>query len=123
MANNNIVPIYTSQGDALAFLHYPYLHNRAGEWIGFVNAQREVYSVLGYYVGMLTGDPRIIRNRSGETKPRVKPPAAPAPLRISPVIPLARLMADLAHQHIDVLQHEPELLHTLDAGELRLDLD
>jgi hypothetical protein len=31
-----IVPIYTSRGDAEAFLDYPYLHNRLGEWIGWV---------------------------------------------------------------------------------------
>lgn len=120
---NNVVPVYTSRGDAVAFLQYPYLHNRAGEWVGFVNAQREVYSVLGYYVGVLTNDPRIIRLRSEEFKPRLKPPAAPAHIRIAAVIPLARLMSDLSHQHIDVLMDEPELLHTLDAGDLRQDLD
>ncbi len=120
---NNIVPVYSSRGDALAFLHYPYLHNHTGEWIGFVNAQREVYSVLGYYVGILTNDPRIVRNRSGDGKPRLKPPAPPAQLRISAIIPLAKLMSDLSHENIDVLLDEPELLHTLDAGELRPDLD
>ena len=119
----NVVPIYTTLGDAVAFLHYPYLHNRAGERIGFVSAQREVYSVLGYYVGWLTNDPRIIRSRSGDSKPRLKPPTPPSHLRISPTVPLPRLMSDLSHEHIDVLQEEPELLHTLDAGELRQDMD
>ncbi len=120
---NQVIPIYTSKGDALAFLRYPYLHNRTGDWIGFVNSQREVYSVLGYYVGILTSDPRIIRCRSGEYKPRLKPPIHPPTLRISPTVPLAKLMSDLGHQHLDVLLDEPELLHTLDAGELRSDLD
>jgi hypothetical protein len=120
---NNIIPIYTSKGDALAFLHYPYIHNQNGEWIGFVNARREVYSVLGYYVGILTSDPRIIRNMSGDCKPRLNPPAPPTPLRISATIPLARLMSDLSHENVDVLLEDPELLHTLDAGELRPDLD
>ncbi len=118
-----IVPIYTSKGDAEAFLCYPYLHNRTGEWIGFVTPDRNVYSVLGYHVGLLTNDPRIIRARSGEMKPRIKPPAEPAPIRISANVPLARLMSDLPHQHVDVLLEEPELLHTLDAGEFRQDLD
>ena len=120
---NNTIPLYTSRGDALAFLHYPYLHNQAGEWIGFVNENREVYSVLGYYVGILTNDPRIIRKRSGDGKQRLKPPAPPAQLRISPIIPLAKMMSDLSQEHIDVLQEEPELLHTLGLGEMRLDLD
>jgi hypothetical protein len=120
---NTIIPIYSSRGDADVFMDYPYLYNRGGEWIGFVNPQREVYSVLGYYVGVLTSDPRIIRKRSGDEKARIKPPQAPPPLRISASIPLAKMMSDLSHENIDVLQDEMERLHTLDAGEFRLDLD
>jgi hypothetical protein len=120
---NSIIPIYTSRGDAEAFLQFPYLFNRAGEWIGFITPKREVYSVLGFYVGTITGDPRIIRKRSGEEKPRLIPPKAPAPLRISAVIPLAKLMGDLTQENVDVLQDEPERLHTLDSGDLREDLD
>ncbi|MFN3492386.1 MAG: 4-fold beta flower protein, partial [Anaerolineales bacterium] len=56
MSNNPIIPIYTTKGDAEAFLQYPYLFNRSGEWIGFVTPKREVYSVLGEYVGTLTND-------------------------------------------------------------------
>lgn len=119
---NSIIPIYSSCGDAEAFLVFPYLFNRTGEWIGFVTPQREVFSVLGYYVGSLTNDPRIIRKRSDEIRTRVKPPQAPAPLRVSAVIPLPRMMGDLTPEHIDVLQEEPERLHTLDSGELRQDL-
>jgi hypothetical protein len=37
--------------------------------------------------------------------------------------PLPKLMADLSYETIDVLLDEPERLHTLDAGELRQDLD
>ena len=118
-----IIPIYTSRGDAEAFLAFPYLFNRAGEWIGFVTTQREVFSVLGYHVGILTNDPRIIRKRGDNTKPRQRPPKAPAPLRISATIPLAKLMSDLTPENIDVLQDAPDLLHTLDAGEMRQDLD
>jgi hypothetical protein len=120
---NTIIPVYSSRGDAEAFLVYPYLFNRNGEWIGFMTAQREVYSVLGYYVGRLTSDPRIVRKRSGEGKPRLKPPQAPARLRISSTIPLPKMMGDLSVENVDVLQDEPERLHTLDSGEMRQDLD
>ncbi len=58
-----LIPVYNSKGDAEAFLEYPYLFNRNGEWVGFVTQKREVYSVLGYYVGFLTNDPRILRKR------------------------------------------------------------
>lgn len=118
-----IIPIYSSRGDAEAFLIFPYLYNRSGEWIGFVTPRRDVYSILGYYVGTLTNDPRIVRKRSGEHKPRLKPPAAPSSIRISATIPLPKTMSDLLPGMVDVLQDEPERLHTQDAGELRPDMD
>ncbi len=120
---NPIIPIYTSHGDAEAFLYFPYLFNRSGEWIGFITSDRDVYSVLGYFVGTLTNDPRIVRNRSGVIKSRIRPPTAPQPIQISATIPLAKMVGDLPPYNIDVLQDEPERLHTLDSGELRLDLD
>lgn len=120
---NSIIPIFSSRGDAEAFLVYPYLFNRQGEWIGFVTPQREVYSVLGYYVGILTNDPRIFRKRSLEERPRLKPPARPARIRIPPSTPLPKMMGDVPFEMIDVLQDQPELLHTLDSGEFRPDMD
>ncbi len=120
----SIIPIYTSRGDAEAFLVYPYLFNRLGEWIGWVTAERQVYSVLGFYVGDLTAEPRIIRKRITATlKPRRTPPSRPARLAVSATIPLAPLMGDLRFGVLDVLLDEPERLHTLDAGEQRQDLD
>lgn len=118
-----IIPIFTSRGDVEAFLLYPYLFNRQGEWIGWVNLQREVYSVLGYYVGTLTNDPRIIRKRTENPRPRMKPPAPPTRLRTPSSVPLAKMMADLSHESIDVLGDEPERLHTRDSGDMRQDMD
>ena len=123
-SKTRIIPIYTSRGDADAYLQYPHVFNRLGEWIGWVTPQREVYSVMGYFVGTLTSDPRIVRNRSGDAdKPRQNPP--PQPGRITPPaqVPLAPLMQELTHSLIDVLSEEPERLHTLDSGDLREDLD
>jgi hypothetical protein len=120
-----LIPVYTSKGDAEAFLAYPYLFNRSGDWVGWVTPKKEVYSVLGYYVGMLTADPRILRKRATSTlKPRLQPPPVP-PARIYPpaTVPLAPLMPELTHSVIDVLLDEPERLHTLDVGELREDLE
>ena len=119
-----IIPIYSSRGEAEAFLSFPYLFNRGGEWIGWVTPQREVYSVMGYYVGTLTNDPRIVRKRATSTlKPRIQPPPNPGRISTPASVPLARLMTDLTHSLIDVLADEPERLHTLDSGELRQDLD
>ena len=120
----SVIPIYTSRGDAEAFLVYPYLFNRLGEWIGWVTADRQVYSVLGFFVGDLTAEPRITRKRFTATlKLHRTPPAPPPRLLVPATIPLAPLMGDLRFGVLDVLLEEPERLHTLDAGELRQDLD
>lgn len=119
-----LIPIYTTKGDAEAFLVYPYIFNRNGEWIGFVTPKREVYSVFGYFVGTLTNDPRIVRKRATATlKPRLNPPPQPKKIYPPAQVPLAPLMGDLSHSLVDVLMDEPERLHTTDAGEYRQDLD
>jgi len=119
-----LIPIYTTKGDAEAFLSYPYLFNRLGDWIGFVTQNREVYSVLGYFVGYLTDDPRILRKRATSTlRSRLKPPPSPGKVYPPATIPLPPMMRELSHSQIDVLLDEPERLHTLDSGEFREDLD
>jgi len=119
-----LIPIYTSKGDAEAFLDYPYLYNRTGDWIGWVTSKRDVYSVLGHYVGYLTNDPRILRKRATFTlKPRLQPPPTPKKVYPPATIPLAPMMGELAHNVTDILLDEPERLHPTDSGELRQDLD
>lgn len=119
-----IIPIYSSRGEAEAFLTFPYLFNRSGEWIGWVTPQRDVYSIMGYYAGYLTNDPRIVRKRATSTlRPRRQPPPPPGRISAPAWVPLARLMPELTHSLIDVLADEPERLHTLDSGEFREDMD
>jgi hypothetical protein len=119
-----VVPIYTSRGDAEAFLVYPYLHNRMGDWIGWVTADRQVYSVFGIYVGDLTAEPRIIRKRiTASLRPHKTPPPPPEQLLVPPTIPLPPMLADLRFGVLDVLLEEPERLHTLDSAENRQDMD
>jgi hypothetical protein len=119
-----IIPIYTTKGDAEAFLVYPYLYNRTGDWIGVVTPKREVYSVLGDFVGTLTNDPRIVRKRATSTlRPRLKLPQRPQRIYPPATIPLPPMMPELSHSVIDVLLDAPELLHTIDSGESRQDMD
>ena len=121
---HRIIPIYSSRGEVEAFLVFPYLFNRSGEWIGWVNAQREVYSVMGYFVGSLTNDPRIVRKRADdELRPHLQVTPPPGRLNIPATLPLAPLMSDLPHSLVDVLVEEPERLHTIDSGDLREDMD
>ena len=118
------VPIYTTAGDVDAFMVYPMIYSRVGEWIGFVTPQREVYSVYGEYVGWLSNDPRILRKRSYSfDKPRLKPPPTPPRFTSPASIPLAPMMSDLSFDTIDILQDEPDKLPTMDVGEFRPDMD
>ncbi len=119
-----LIPLYTTKGDVEAFLAYPYIFNRIGDWIGFITQQREIYSIMGYYVGYLTDDKRIIRKRATNTlKPRLNPPPPPGKVYPPATVPLAPMMRELTHSQIDVLLDEPERLHTLDSGEFRQDMD
>jgi hypothetical protein len=118
------IVLFNSRGEAGAYLVYPNLFNPAGEWIGFVTAKRDVYSVMGRYVGFLSDDHRILRPRTMMLdKPDLEPPTSP-PRSVPPAsFPLAPLMSELTHSTIDVLLEEPARLHTLDIGELRPDLE
>jgi len=124
MSQHRIIPIYSSRGEVEAFLAFPYLFNKSGEWIGWVTPQREVYSVMGAYVGALTNDPRIVRQRSDNAiKPRIRVTPPPGRLNTPATLPLAPLMSDLTLSLVDVFVEEPERLHTLDSGEFREDMD
>lgn len=124
MKQTALIPIYTTKGDAEAFLQYPYLFNRNGDWIGFVTPQREIYSVIGNYVGTLTNDPRIISKRTTATlKPRLNLPPKPQKVYPPATVPLPPMMAELRHSVIDVLLDAPERLHTVDSGDQRQDMD
>ncbi len=124
MGNMKIIAIYTTSGDVGAFLGYPYLYNRQGEWIGWVNEKRQVYSVHGHYVGWLSTDPRILRKQSsGYFKPLHDPPAPPKPLMPPVSVPLAPMMPELPIGINDVLDERPELLPVIDFGDLREDMD
>ena len=121
---HRIIPIYTTRGDVGAYLVYPYLYNRTGEWIGWVTQKREVYSVLGHYVGWLSDDPRILRKRAQSfSNPRVQAPTPPGRIHVPVTVPLPSLMPELSYSVIDVLDEEPERLSTLDSDDLREDMD
>ena len=118
------VPIYSTPGDWVSMLVFPYLYNTIGEWIGWVTPDRQVYNVLGIYVGWLTDEPRILRRRIIDgSRPRLEPPTRPARIRPPATVPLPPMMAELPFEIIDVLDDEPDRLHTIDAGELKEDMD
>lgn len=118
-----LIPIYSTRGDVGGFLNYPYIYNRSGEWIGWVTAERLVYSVRGIQVGWMTDEPRILRKASADPLPSLTPPHPQASINVPALVPLAPMMAELTFGTIDVLDEAPELLPSIDFDELCEDLD
>jgi hypothetical protein len=119
-----LIPIYTTPGDLGAFMVYPFLFNSYGEWIGFVQPNKDVYSVLGYYVGYLADGPRILRKRSYSfDKPRVDAPTIPGKIKVPATVPLPPMMSEISLSIVDVLDEEPEKLSTIDFDGMRQDMD
>jgi len=118
------IPIYSTPGDWVALMVFPHIYNTGGEWIGWVTVKRDVYDVDGFYVGWLSKDPRVLRKRVLEKeKTRRTPPPAPGKVRPPATVPLPPMMAELPFSIIDVMDEEPERLHTTDTGEFREDMD
>ena len=125
MANQQrAIVIFNSKGETSAYLLYPHLFNISGEWVGWVTPEREVFSLLGYYVGYLTKDPRILRKRNIDDLPARRALIDP-PVKFNPpaTAPLAPLMSELTYDTVDVLLEYPDDLHTKDSGEMKEDLD
>lgn len=124
-SNRSLIPIYTSRGDMEAYLAYPYIYNKQGEWIGWISSERSVYSVHGHYVGWLADGPRILRKLAESYNQQKVVVRAPAEMKITPPahMPLAPLLPELVFGTIDVLLEQPDLLPPVDFGELREDMD
>lgn len=118
------IPVYTSLGDWRAVLVFPYVYNTMGEWIGWVTSDKNVFDVDGMYVGWVTNEPRILRRRILDGPiPRRTPPPAPSKIRPPATVPLPPMMAELPYELMDVLEEEPDRLHTIDTGEFKEDMD
>lgn len=123
--DDKLTPIYTTAGDATAYLQFSYIFNLQGEWIGFITLNKEVFSVLGNYVGYLSDGPRILRKRSYSfERPPITPPEPPAIIVKIPVsAPLPPLMSEITFSELDVLEEEPDRLLPRNAAENLKDLD
>jgi len=124
-SSTQLIPIYTSRGEMEAYLVYPYIYNKQGDWIGWVSPERKVYSVHGHYVGWLADGPRILRKLAesfGHQKITIDFPEA---MKINPPahMPLAPMLPELIFGTIDVLLEQPDLMPSVDFGELREDMD
>lgn len=119
-----LIPIFASRGEIGAFLHYPYIFNTFGEWIGWVSPERDVFAVNGMQVGILSDGPRILRKREWNyDQPKRKSPDPPGNIQVPSQLPLSPQLPEVANNMIDVLDEAPDLLPTADFGDLWEDMD
>lgn len=110
------IPLYTTAGDLGGFILYPYIFNPQGEWIGWVTADREVYSVFGKYVGWVSKDFRVLGKRTRSNDKVDRTPPDPPEKFIQPAhTPLPPMMAEIGPNAVDVLEERSELLPTMDS--------
>ena len=123
--DDKLTPIYTTSGDLGAFMQFPYLFNPQGEWIGVVSTDKEIFSVLGHYVGYLADGPRILRKRSYSfDRPPIKRPEPPPLLfKVPPTAPLPPMMSEITFSEMDILEEDPDRLLPRHAAENLTDLD
>ena len=123
-AKQRLIPLYTTRGDVGAILRYPFIYSPLGEWIGWVNMDREVYSIYGSYVGKISNEWRIVRPRNLDTNPPTRrPPGHPGNLIPPAHFPLPPLMPELTANMLDVLEEVPGLLPSRDSGEFKPDME
>jgi hypothetical protein len=116
-------PIYTSHGDWVAMLVGRYIYSREGHWIGWVDADSQVFSVHGDYAGWLARDFRILCHR--DTTPlltRRQPPPPPPKHEMPLNVPLAPLMAELTYDTIDLFEEAAHRLDPFDMDQVQ-DID
>jgi len=116
-------PLYNTSGDCSGLIISPNIFNLSGEWIGWLTPKKEVFDVNGIYVGWLSDDMRVLRRRSNVVEKRREPPDPPPRIRAPATIPLPPLMPELPYSVLDVLDEEPQRLHTVDTGELKEDMN
>ena len=113
-------PIYTSHGDWIATLIGRYIYDREAHWIGWVDADSQVFSVRGEYAGWLSKDFRVLRRRdiSYTIERRQSPPPPPKP-ELPLTMPLAPLMAELTYDSIDLFEEAAHLLDPFDMDQVQ----
>jgi len=101
-------PIYSTNGEWVALLHEGRLYDTRGELIAWLDG-KDVYTCDGMYVGFLSDDRRILRERIRQQRPLRPVPPAPPKIRPPASVPLAPLFSELPWNLVDVFEEEPEV--------------
>jgi len=115
--------IYNTSGDWMATLVGQHIFDSRGEYIGFVEGT-SAYTRDGEWVGDVSKDGRVLRKRTGKTKPlHPNPLAKPTtkPSNLPGRAPLPPQTGDIGYDLIDVLEEDPEVFKRL--SDRRADMD
>ena len=112
--------IYSTAGDWVALLdeNAGCLYDTLGEWIAWLD-DKEVYTREGVFVGFLSDDGRVLRERIRKQRPLRPVPTAFPKIRPPASAPLPPLFAELPWNQVDVFEEEPEIFKYV--SELRPD--
>ena len=115
--------IYTTHGDWTATLLGRYIFDRESLWVGWVDADSQVFSVRGEYAGWLSKDFRVLcrRDHVSDVDRRQPPPPPPKP-ELPHSMPLPPLTADLTYDTIDLFEEAQHLLDPFDMDQVQ-DID
>jgi hypothetical protein len=87
-----------------------------GEYIGFVRgSHHDVYTAHGEWIGCLTADGRVVRERFYEQQPllELKKLHPPRPRNLPPRAPKAPRATKLDYHYVDVLEWDPDAFRSL----------
>jgi hypothetical protein len=98
-----------------------HLFDTTGEWVGWLDGA-DVYSLEGEYVGYLSEDGRLLRQRVLPYHKKRIPPTGRPHVQLPQTVPLPPMFAELSYSVVDVFEEEPDIfavVHELrpDAGE------
>ncbi len=113
--------IWTTSGDWVATRVDNCIWDLTRNWVAWVDGQ-DVYSTDGEWIGTLSRDSRILRQRAAIRKPlRTDIPARPLVPDLPGRAPLPPMFAELPFSTIDVLEEEPDIFKRI--SDMRPDMD
>jgi len=113
--------IWNTYGDWLASEYQGYIWDLRGDWIGWVDENRDVYKLDGEWLGVLSKDGRVIRKRTDKRRDLAKVPPRPERPELPVRAPLPPPFSELTFSQIDVLEEDPQAFKRL--SDLRPDME
>ena len=95
--------IFNTSGNYVAFVYGQHIFTPDSEWIGFIPEANIVFNTDGTYMGEISPDDRVIKNKNARYTRLSRPMRPMKPMR--PMRPLKRLrMSRLPHPYEDVFE-------------------